>query len=166
MRIAIVDDLEQDALHLKEVLSVCLDELSVHNYSFEVFFSGESFMEHFEKQHFDLIMLDIYIDTMTGVEIANRIRAAGDSSAIVFCTTSNEFASESFKLKLLYYIQKPVHADEIKNMLKRLNLREFQKRLSISLPDGSRCLLRKIFYTNYCRRWVTFVTHEGEKNSE
>mgnify|MGYP000721319838 FL=1 len=44
---------------------------------------------------------------MSGVETAKRIRALDKNVMLVFVTTSNEFASESYAVKANFYLLKP-----------------------------------------------------------
>lgn len=47
----------------------------------------------------DLVILDIFMGGVTGMDVAREIRRSDREVKLVFCTTSNEFASESYEVK-------------------------------------------------------------------
>lgn len=163
MKIAIVDDRPEEANILKEMLLMEWERLSYTNITTDIYSSGELFLESFSPGQYGLILLDIYMKGMSGVDLARAIRRLDEDSAIAFCTTSNEFASESFELGLFYYIRKPVTREQISTMLKRLDLKHQEHKRSILLPDGSKVLIRNLLYTRYFQRWVTIYTDTDEK---
>lgn len=97
MRIAIVDD-EQDEL---DCLSRRLEhQLSLLGYTENVircYRSAEEFLAAWHPGGCDLILLDIYMEGMPGIEAARRIRERDADCRLVFCTSSNAFASEKLR---------------------------------------------------------------------
>lgn len=94
MRIAIVDDDIQMCEQLRTLLNEFLgDSSEISDYR-----SGEEFLTAWETADFDLIILDIFMDKLTGVDVARKIRERDSNVKIVFSTTSNEFASESYEV--------------------------------------------------------------------
>jgi DNA-binding NarL/FixJ family response regulator len=51
---------------------------------------GPSALEAAERLHPDVIVLDISMPGMTGLEVATRLRGAGSTAAVVFLTIHNE----------------------------------------------------------------------------
>ena len=86
MRIAIVDD-EQDEL---DCLSRRLEhQLSLLGYTdnlIRCYSSAEEFLAAWHPGGCDLIMLDIYMEGMPGIEAARRIRERDADCRLVFCT--------------------------------------------------------------------------------
>ena len=110
--------------------------------------SGEEFLTAWETADFDLIILDIFMDKLTGVDVARKIRERDSNVKIVFSTTSNEFASESYEVRAEDYLIKPF-------MLDRLNLAEIEKMRTVKLPDGTSAILRNIIYVDFSSHRVT-----------
>ena len=52
------------------------------------FGSSEELLEAFRPGKFDLLLMDIYMDGMTGVEAVQKIREMDDAIPIAFTTTS------------------------------------------------------------------------------
>lgn len=99
MRIALVDDCPNDLSIMHQFLAEALDTDSV----ITEFHNGEDFLQHWSADTFDLIVLDIYMEQLTGIEIARVIRETDPNVCLVFATTSNEFASESYEVNACYY---------------------------------------------------------------
>ncbi len=79
-----------------------------------------------------------------------KIRERDSNVKIVFSTTSNEFASESYEVNACYYLRKkPFGRDKVKVMLDRLNLTEIEKMRTVKLPDGTSAILRNIIYVDF-----------------
>jgi len=103
MNIAIVDDRREDIETLHKLLVSCLQKVGNRNYSIDKYIETKKFIENVEKLKYDLIILDIYIDDTNGVELANIIRSKDKSVKLVFYTTSNEFAAESYDVGAAWY---------------------------------------------------------------
>lgn len=68
----------------------------------------------------DLILMDIYMQGMTGIEAAKVLRNMGIESKIIFLTTSREHALDAFRVDATQYLTKPVKADQLYSLLDRL----------------------------------------------
>ncbi len=158
MKIAIVDD-EKDEL---DCLSRRLEnQLSLLGYSENVihcFHSAEDFFSAWSPGRYDLILLDIYMEGMQGIEAARRIREQDRDCRLVFSTFSNDFASESYEVGAHYYLLKPFSDDAILGMLRKLDLETYESGRFVTLPDGKNILLRNIVYTEYHNHVVTIHT--------
>ena len=144
MRIALVDDTPIELDILSDIINKELPHATVFTFS-----SGEAFLEAWENNGYDLILLDIYMEDMLGVDLAKKIRETDGDARLVFCTTSNEFASESYEVGANYYLQKPVSSISFQRMLKMIRLDHYEENRFITLPDGQKIVLRNITYTEY-----------------
>lgn len=144
MRIALVDDTPMELEILSDIINKELPHASVFTFP-----SGETFLESWKNNGYDLILLDIYMEDMLGVDVAKKIRETDEDVRLVFCTTSNEFASESYEVGANYYLQKPVSTTSFQRMLKMIRLDQYEVNRFITLPDGQRIVLRNITYTEY-----------------
>ncbi|MGV7105904.1 LytR/AlgR family response regulator transcription factor [Flavobacterium sp. U410] len=66
-------------------------------------------MEYVEKNHVDLIFLDIQMPDLTGLEFAKMIPK---STRIIFTTAFNQYAIDGFKADALDYLLKPFNYSE------------------------------------------------------
>lgn len=156
MRVALVDDTAEERRILSEILDRELPQADI-----SVFENGKSFLKDWEQNTYDLILLDIYMDEMLGVDVARKVRETDFDVRIVFCTTSNEFASESYEVGANYYLQKPVSTDSFQRMLKMIRLDDYEMNRFITLPDGQKIVLRNITYTEYYNH--TIIIHSKKR---
>lgn len=56
----------------------------------------------------DLILMDIYMPKVPGIEAAHELRAMGNKSRIIFLTTSREHALDAFGVDASQYLVKPI----------------------------------------------------------
>ena len=157
MRIALIDD---DVTILKRLSELISQELSSYGdvtHQIHTYTSGESFLEEWHQGCFDLIVLDIYMEEkgLLGIDVAHKIRETDETVSLAFCTTSNEFAAESYDVDAKFYLQKPVSELGVKKMLKRMNLEDLELNRIITLPNGKAIRIRNILYTEYSNHTVT-----------
>lgn len=162
MRTAIIDDRADDRETLRRELDTILRERGYSVEGIDIFSGGEEFLEQFKAGKYDLIFLDIYMAGINGIQTATEIRRSDKTVRLIFVTTSNDFAAESYALRADYYLLKPfVHADIIK-ALTVINLAEYEKQRTVSLPDGSTCLLHEIIFSEYYNHKVILHLKSGQ----
>ena len=163
MKIALVDD---EIVQLQNLRSLLADELQrvVPNtpHQIDSFRSGQSFLDHWEEERYDIVILDIFMGGITGVDVAKQIRLTDPNVKLVFCSHSNEFAAESYQVNAQYYLVKPATPGSISNMLQRLNLELIQMGQTVTLPDGHSIILRQILYTEYFNHVITIYLKGGQ----
>lgn len=116
MNIAIIDDISTDAEALKNIAVSYFEKKQIRA---EIchFFSAEEFFEDYQPGKFQILFLDIYMDGMTGMEAARRIRRQSDNCILVFVTTSSDFAVESYDVGASYYLLKPFQPEKLCSIL-------------------------------------------------
>ena len=71
------------------------------------YISGEDMLKNYEKGRFDLILLDIYMKQLNGIETGREIRQQDTEVEIIYCTSSADFALESYDVLAVGYLLKP-----------------------------------------------------------
>ncbi|MCK4911835.1 MAG: sigma-54-dependent Fis family transcriptional regulator [Thermodesulfovibrionales bacterium] len=114
-RILVVDD-ERDICRALEFL------LSREGYLVETAPSGEKALEKFEKNNYDLVLSDLRMEGMDGLELLDRIKASDPSTIFVIMTAfaSVDNAVEAMKKGAEDYIVKPFVNDDVKMSIRRL----------------------------------------------
>ncbi|MDE6519193.1 MAG: LytTR family DNA-binding domain-containing protein [Ruminococcus sp.] len=112
MRIAIVEDVTQEAVRLKTILKSLSEDWRT-SFDISIFSSGEEFINIFEKDEFEIIFMDIYMNGMTGVETAKSLRKQDKHCILIFLTSSSEHMPDAFSCHAFEYIQKPFTTERI-----------------------------------------------------
>ena len=163
MKIALVDDELTQLMNLKNLLATQLQTLIPESsHLIDTYRSGQSFLDHWSAGQYDVIILDIFMGGITGVEVAKKIRLTDRDVKLVFCSHSHEFATESYEVNAQYYLLKPATQGSITNMLRRLNLELIQLQEFVTLPDGHDVILRDIVFTEYYNHVVTLYMKNKE----
>lgn len=81
------------------------------------FESGEALLAAFSPGEFQIIFLDIYLDGMSGVDAARKIRETDPNCILVFLTGSSEHALEAFSVKAVTYVNKPLKKENVEEAL-------------------------------------------------
>ena len=82
-----------------------------------VFTSGEALLAAYQPQAFDLLLMDIYMGGITGVEAVTKIREMDEDVPVAFITTSTDHTLEGYRLSALKYIEKPYQKKAIDDIL-------------------------------------------------
>ncbi len=161
MRIAIVDDRREDRNRLAALLrlqSVWPEPQTVVTMQFA---SGEGFLAAHSTGTYDMVFLDIFMDGMSGIETAQQLRRRDACIRLIFLTTSNEFACESYQVRADGYLLKPCSEQALGALLARLCTPE-PKRAYLTLPDGRLLAPGMIRYTTFAGHYVTVFLSNGQ----
>lgn len=118
LNILIIDD-ETPA---RERLLRLMDSLD----DFEVVGEASNGAEALEKIHElvpDILLLDISMPGIDGMELAHNLRRAGLDPVVIFCTAYPERALEAFDVEAVDYLVKPVRAERLKKALAKASRR-------------------------------------------
>lgn len=79
--------------------------------------SGEEALEQVAIAEPDLLLLDIRMPGMDGIEVATRLEALANPPAVIFCTAYDEYALEALQHHAVAYLLKPVREAELARAL-------------------------------------------------
>lgn len=114
MRVAVVDD-ERDALALLE--EYLADVPFVH--TVDTFTHAEEALQTIRRTPYDLVLLDIQMPGMTGIQVASTLAESVHPPQLIFVTAHAEYALQAFDLHAIDYLVKPVSFDRFLNALQR-----------------------------------------------
>ena len=104
MRIAICDD---ERTYIKKIEND-INSLKTHENEFEFseFESGEAFISGFSKDKYDLIILDIEMNDLNGLQTADFLRQIDKNVILIFMTSYDKFVYQGYEVNAFRYILK------------------------------------------------------------
>lgn len=127
-QIALCDD-ETTELHtLEQMLRSYRGHSIKDTLSVRSFESANALLFAIEQEYYapDLIFLDIYMPTLSGLEAAEKLSEMNLSCQVIFLTSSKDHALEAFDLNVFHYLVKPVSRESLFASLDRA-LAHFEK---------------------------------------
>ena len=101
-----------------------------------------------EKKDIDVLLLDIEMPGMDGMELARKLRRMGERISIIFVTGNPDFALEGYELEAVSYLVKPVKREKLWAALNRA--REQQRRRPAVLAPLSAGEVEKVYVSDIC----------------
>ncbi len=165
MRVVICDDepsqiewLKKKVTQFAQERGVCMDIVA--------FPSAEAFLfDYSENSNVDVLLLDIEMGKMNGVELARELRKNNETVQIVFITGYPDYISEGYDVAALHYLMKPVKTDKLFEVLSRaVDAVASQPRFFL-LPVGKevvRVCEQDILYAEAQGHYMQLYTTHGE----
>jgi two-component system alkaline phosphatase synthesis response regulator PhoP len=101
-----------DEAHLAEGIR---ENLEAEGYRAEAAHDGAEGLERVRAQHFDLVLLDVMMPNMDGLELCEQMRREGLQTPVLFLTVKNDVADRvrGFEAGGDDYLSKPFHLQEL-----------------------------------------------------
>ena len=116
-RIAICDD-EQNQMEYITSIVASWSAHEGHGCEIRTFASAEAFLfEYEEDKAYDILLLDVEMKNINGIELAKRIRKDNNRAEIIFITSHFEFVGEGYEVDALHYLIKPISAEKLTQVL-------------------------------------------------
>ncbi|MET3497498.1 LytR/AlgR family response regulator transcription factor [Variovorax boronicumulans] len=80
---------------------------------------GEEALAHLAAMDLDLVLLDVHMPGVDGIEVARALRSRTDAPAVVFVTAHATHAVTAFELDAVDYLTKPVRAERLQQALQK-----------------------------------------------
>ncbi len=161
MRIAIVDDDARQRALLQEYIDRYFNEQNMR-YECVGFVSGMDFVSDYTVP-FDIILLDIDMPHLNGIETAKKIRQVDARAVILFITRMAQYAIQGYEVEALDYMIKPVSYFNFSVKLSRA-VRQIPRRRNISLnTDGKLVFVNEedVLYVEGYNQYVIYHTVSG-----
>ena len=108
MRILVVEDEK----HLNRIISEAVED---EGYSVDSCFNGQEALEFMECAKYDVMILDIMMPKLNGLDLVRRLRRDGDTTPVLFLTARDSIADrvEGLESGGDYYLVKPFNFPEL-----------------------------------------------------
>ena len=126
--------------------------------------NGQFLLEKIPVLKPDVILLDIEMPDINGVEVARRIRAQNETVQLVFVTGYSDYIAEGYDVSALHYLLKPLQRDKLQAVIsKAISLiRRNEKRLALS-KEGKLWLI-PLHEIQYIDVYMNYVTVHGAED--
>ncbi|WP_295988979.1 LytTR family DNA-binding domain-containing protein [uncultured Variovorax sp.] len=81
---------------------------------------GEEALQQLGTLALDLVLLDVHMPGVDGIEVARTLRSRADAPAVVFVTAHASHAVTAFDLDAVDYLTKPVRAERLQQALQKV----------------------------------------------
>ena len=133
--------------------------------------SGLAALEMVDREAPSIVLLDIHMPGMNGIEVARHLSARETPPAVIFVTAFDEHALEAFEVQAMDYLLKPVRIERLAGALQRAQaLRQNEPRLEevartlgnqrthLTVSERGRMVLIPVDEIVYLRAELKYVT--------
>jgi two-component system response regulator AlgR len=164
LRVAIVDDEAPARSRMRDLLGECGLPLAVVGEAA----NGRAALELLVAEPADVVMLDVRMPEMDGIELARHLQGLEHPPAVVFTTAYDDYAIRAFEVNAVDYLLKPIRLERLKEALTRSRgsaprpeaLRELQSapRAHLSAQERGRIYLIPIGEVIYLKAELKYVS--------
>lgn len=137
---------------------------------------GEDVLTAIDREDPDILLLDIRMPGLDGLEVAARVQALANPPAIIFCTAYEDYALRAFDVQAAAYLLKPVRREALIDALQRAGrVNRVQRQtinqdpdndghlLSVSSSRGTELIdMTRVYYCEADQKYVTLHHDAGE----
>ncbi|MBE5942809.1 MAG: response regulator transcription factor [Lachnospiraceae bacterium] len=161
MRVAICDDENMQLSMTKTSLETAYKSLDL---VVDTYNSGVGLLNAVDNVYYDLIILDIEMPGLNGIDTAKKLRKIEDKTAIVFLTSHVEYALEGYEVNALRYLTKPANTEKLSEIITYLlEQKKKDKRILLrNSEDVELICVADIYYMEAQNQMMRVVTDKGE----
>ena len=164
INIGICEDELNYRVNIKDMLGDILSTYSI-NYKIYEFSSGEELLSNYPKD-LDILIMDIQMKIINGMDTARKIREFDQNLEIIFMTSFSEFMQEGYEVKAYRYILKPISERKIsRNILPCINeiMKKKNNYLTINVKNYvDRIKIDSIVYIETDRPNILIYTNDNK----
>lgn len=167
LQIAVCDDNIDELSNMVQLID--LYRTSRHlNCEHAVFPNGFELVSALEKgNRFDIYCLDIMMPGFTGIDAAKEIRTFDKTAPILFFTSSPEFALESYSVKAINYVLKPISKEKLfftfDELLEQIKAKEEEDAVIVKSNEGiQKILISNLAFAEVIGRNVLYHLRSGK----
>ena len=119
LRVVIVDDEAPARSRMRDLLADCAQQLPLTVEGEAE--SGRAALALLAQRQADVVLLDIRMPEMDGIEVAQHLQKLDDPPAVIFTTAYDAYAIRAFEVHAVDYLLKPIRASRLREALLRLS---------------------------------------------
>ena len=162
INVAICEDVAAERDYLIGLLQKW-KQLGGHTLQTSAFLSAERFWSAYEDGYRpELLLLDVEMPGLNGMELAKRLRQLHDDTPLVFITGYSDYMAEGYDVAALHYLLKPVSEQALERVLNRtLEQLRHQRKFLLCTSDG---VTQKLYFDEilYVEVFSHTVTIHGD----
>lgn len=163
-KIAICDDMDEDIQYIFSAVNQWAKKENL-TVTVETFPSAESFLFRYEEQKsYDILLLDIEMQDMSGVDLAKKIRKGNDAIQIIFITGYMDYIEEGYEVAALHYLMKPVSEKKLWEVLNRAVVKIKKNEKSLFLSLSGEMVRIPVYEVKYLEVQQNYVTVHAKNN--
>ena len=120
--------------------------LEASDYKVELYESGESFIANYDPETVAVLLLDVRMNGMSGLEVQELLRAKNADIPIIFITGHGDvpMAVNALKKGAVDFIEKPFDLESLKQQVERMLIAAREKRMQADRRNFNAALLKRL----------------------
>lgn len=144
LKIAVVDDDVKFRTRIRDFIYRYFNQ-ETNRFHVRCYADGVEFLSD-EENKFDIVMIDILMPHMNGIEVAQRLRQQDKTALVMFITATPDFAIRGYEVSAVDYVLKPLsYETDFRYKFDRVVQRALQlrqRRLELVLKDENGQFIR------------------------
>ncbi|PHV70551.1 DNA-binding response regulator [Sporanaerobium hydrogeniformans] len=167
VQIAVCDDNIDELSNMVKLINLYRASKNF-SYEYAVFPNGFELISALEKgKRFDIYCLDIIMPGFMGIDVAKEIRTFDKTAPILFFTSSPEFALESYSVKAINYVLKPISKEKLfitfDEVLEQIKMEKDGDAIIVKSNEGiQKILISKLVFAEVIGRNVLYHLRSGK----
>jgi len=167
LQIAVCDDSIDELSNMVQLINQYRSSKHL-DCEYAIFQNGFDLVSTLEKgKRFDIYCLDIIMPSFTGIDVAKEIRGFDKTAPILFFTSSPEFALESYSVKAINYVLKPISKEKLfftfDDILERIKAEKDEDAIIVKSNEGiQKILISNLVFAEVIGRNVLYHLRSGK----
>lgn len=161
--IAICEDIDKDRGILHNSIDKYFKDKGMTYKLFE-YWSGEEFLNYAKPYVYDIVIFDVEMGKINGIDTAKKFRELDKTVIIIFVTIQAEMVFSSFSAEPLHYLVKPINYPQFYNVMNRAIEKLDQNKNGYFVATFNNDIynipLREILYFESFKRIVIITTFD------
>lgn len=163
MKLAMIDDEITMTDQIQEYLARFQEE-SETEIQADIFHDPRVFLGSYHKEY-QLILMDVEMPGMNGIELAREIRKVDEKVIIMFITNMAQYALHGYEVEAIDYVIKPITYQDFALKMKKAQryiYRDTDRQIMLNTTEEKVLIkVSEIFYIEVIRHYLNYHTAQG-----